>query len=79
MLFFLVVSVGLAWLLYRFVEMPMMRVLRPRRRAAPAPAPAAEPTAPASAPAAEPAGVAAGQPAPPAQRDHTGAAGPGGG
>jgi peptidoglycan/LPS O-acetylase OafA/YrhL len=36
MLFFLVVSVGLAWLLYRFVEMPMMRVLRPRRRAAPA-------------------------------------------
>jgi peptidoglycan/LPS O-acetylase OafA/YrhL len=33
--FFLAVSIFLAWLLYRFVETPMMRVLGPRRRPRP--------------------------------------------
>jgi peptidoglycan/LPS O-acetylase OafA/YrhL len=45
MVFLLGVSIALAWLLYRFVEVPMMRVLRPRRRAAPPPATAAGATA----------------------------------
>ncbi|MBS2548269.1 acyltransferase [Catenulispora sp. NL8] len=37
--FFLGVSIFLAWLLYRFVETPMMRILGPRRIPRPQPAP----------------------------------------
>jgi peptidoglycan/LPS O-acetylase OafA/YrhL len=50
---FLAVSIFLAWLLYRFVEVPMMRRLGPKRRpvAASTPAPAAAVTADAAVPA----------------------------
>jgi len=41
--FFLGLSILLAWLLYRFVERPMMRVLRPRKRIPPVPAQAGVP------------------------------------